>query len=542
VHNSEALVNPLGFCRAGRFWLVIPVLAMVISGCAMIGPDFSRPSAKLSPEWLEAGDPRVKTEPTTYREWWKAFNDPVLDDLIQTAYRQNLSLRVAGVRVLEARAQVGIAIGQFFPQSQQLLGSENYNRTSERSAQAVSTEQFPTIGFSYNQVQVGFSANWELDFWGKFRRAILSADAGLLSSIAAYDSALVTLTGDVANTYVRIRTLEGRLEIARENVETQKESLKIAQARFQGGATSERDVQQALTQLNSTEATIPQLESLLRQQINALCTLLGLPPSDLKERLSGASGIPAVPIEIAVSMPADLLRRRPDIRSAEYQAAAQCAQIGVAKADLYPAFSLSGNFGFLAADIGRFALGDVTSWRSRNGSIGPAFQWNILNYGQITNNVRLQDARFQELIVNYQNTVLQAQQEVENGLVSFLKAQERVGSLVKAVDAAKRTVDLSVIQYREGATDYTTVLTAQKDLLSQQDNLAQGQGDIPQGLISVYRAFGGGWEIRGGHDFVPAEIKEDMENRTNWGNLLTPVAAEAPSAEKPGSLIRAPEW
>jgi NodT family efflux transporter outer membrane factor (OMF) lipoprotein len=540
--KREALVNPSDFRRVGRLWMMLLVSAMLLSGCAMIGPDFFRPSSKLSPEWLDAGDPRVKTEPTTYRDWWKAFSDLVLDDLIQTAYRQNLSLRITGVRVLEARAQLGIAIGEFFPQSQQLLGSENYNRTSQRSSQAVSAEQFPAIGFAYNQAQIGFSANWELDFWGKFRRAIQSADASLLSFIAAYDSALVTLTGDVASTYVTIRTLEDRLRIARENVETQNESLKIAQARFEGGATSERDVQQALTQLNSTEATIPQLETLLRQQLNALSTLLGLPPGDLGERLSGASGIPSVPMEVSVSLPADLLRRRPDIRSAEYQAAAQCAQIGVAKADLFPAFSLSGNFGLLATDIGQFKLGDVTSWRSRTGSIGPAFQWNVLNYGQITNNVRLQDARFQELIVSYQNTVLQAQKEVENGLVSFLKAQERVGSLVKAVNAAKRTVDLSVIQYREGATDYTTVLTAQKDLLSQQDNLAQGQGDIPQGLISVYRAFGGGWEIREGHDFVPAEIIENMQNRTNWGSLFTPAAAESPSAEGSGSLIRAPEW
>ena len=195
--------------------------------------------------------------------------------------------------------------------------------------------------------------------------------------------------------------------------------------------------------------------------MNALSLLLGLPPSRLNAVLSGASGIPKVAFQIAVGMPAELLRRRPDIRSAEYQAAAQCAQIGVAKADLFPAFSLSGNFGFLATDIGQFALGDVTSWRSRTGSIGPVFQWNLLNYGQITNNVRLQDARFQELIVTYQNTVLQAQQEVENGLVSFLKAQGRVSSLTDAAEAARQSVDLAMIQYTEGMTDFTTVLTAQ---------------------------------------------------------------------------------
>ncbi len=540
--EAEAMMAPYGLGRFTGLVAVVLLSVVLLSGCTKVGPDFLRPSAKVSDQWLEARDPRLKAAPATYREWWKAFNDPVLEELIQTAYRQNLSLRLAGVRVFEARAQLGIAVGELFPQSQQALGSANTNRYSERSISAPQVEQSRGVGFGYSQAQMSLSANWELDFWGKFRRGIESADASLLSSIAAYDNALVALTGDVASTYVQIRTLEERLRIARENVEIQKESLQIAEARFKGGATSERDVQQALTQLNSTEATIPQLETQLRQQLNALSTLLGLPPGQLGERLSGSSGIPAAPLEIAVGMPAELLRRRPDILSAEYQAAAQCAQIGVAKADLYPAFSLSGNFGFLATDAGQFALGDLSSWRSRTGSIGPAFQWNVLNYGQITNNVRLQDARFQELIVTYQNTVLQAQQEVENGLISFLKSQERVGSLTRAADAAKRTVDLSLIQYREGATDYTTVLTAEQALISQQDSLAVGQGDVPQGLIAVYRAFGGGWEIREGDNFIPVDTREVMEKRTNWGNLLTPAAAEPPSPEKRDTLFRAPDW
>ena len=542
VLNAEAVGAPSRFVRCAGLVQVLVLCAGLLAGCTLVGPDFLRPSAKVSDQWLEAQDPRLKAAPATYREWWRALNDPVLEELIQTAYRQNLSLRAAGVRVFEARAQLGIAVGNLFPQSQQVQGSANYNRYSERSTSAPQTALGGSVGFDYSQVQAGFSANWELDFWGKLRRGVESADASLLSAIAAYDNALVTLTGDVASTYVQIRTLEERLRIAKENVVIQKESLQIAEARFKGGATSERDVQQALTQLNSTEATIPQLETQLRQQLNALSILLGLPPGHLGEKLAGTSGIPEAPLDIAVGMPAELLRRRPDIRNAEYQAAAQCAQIGVAKADLFPAFSLSGNFGFLASDIGQFALGDVSSWRSRTGSIGPAFQWNLLNYGQITNNVRLQDARFQELIVTYQNTVLQAQQEVEDGLVSFLKAQERVSSLTRAADAARRTVELSLIQYREGATDYTTVLTAEQSLLSQQDSLAQGQGDVPQGLIAVYRAFGGGWEIREGDTFIPADTREAMEKRTNWGNLLTPAAAEPPSPEKRDALFRAPDW
>ncbi len=352
----------------------------------------------------------------------------------------------------------------------------------------------------------------------------------------------MTLTGDVASTYVLIRTLEDRLQIAEQNVAIQKESLKLARVRFQTGVTSERDVQQAIAELKNTEAAVFQYDTQLRQAKNALCTLLGLPPSRLDDVLSGTSGIPRAPLHVAVGMPADLLRRRPDIRLAEYQAMVLCAQIGIAKADLYPAFSLSGNFGFLASDVGQFQLGDLTSWKSRTGSIGPAFQWNVLNYGQITNRVRAQDARFQEALVSYQNSVLQAQQEVENGLVAFLNAQGEVGSLTEAVKAAKQGVDLAMIQYTEGVTDFTTVLTAQQNLLRYQLNLADAEGAAPQSLIAIYRALGGGWEIREGHDFIPPEMKETMEKRTDWGKLLTPAAVQQPTPATPASLIRAPDW
>ena len=224
---------------------------------------------------------------------------------------------------------------------------------------------------------------------------------------------------------MQIRTLEERLVIAHSNVEVQRESLNIAEIRFHGGTTSERDVEQARTVLASTEATIPQIEASLQQTKNALCVLLGIPPSPLDEILSGSSGIPTAPMQVAAGIPADLLRRRPDVRSAELRAAAQSAQIGVAKADLYPAFSLTGNFGFLSSDWSRFDLSDIFMAKSRAYSVGPSVQWNFLNYGQITNNVRVQDAAFQALVADYGNTVLSAQREVEDGLVAFAKAQQR---------------------------------------------------------------------------------------------------------------------
>jgi NodT family efflux transporter outer membrane factor (OMF) lipoprotein len=539
VCNAKAVSTLHPFRRSARIRHALLLVITLLTGCTMVGPDFLRPSTKLSDQWLEADDHRVETSPAVYRAWWKAFNDPVLENLIQTAYQQNLPLRIAGVRVFEARAQLGIAIGELFPQAQQALGSANFNRISETSPQLGAGAG---IDLSYMQAQLGVGASWELDFWGRYRRAIESADAGLLSSIAAYDSVLVTLTADVSSTYVLIRTTEALLRIAKENVEIQKESLKIARARFEGGVTSDRDVQQALAELKNTEATVFQLNTQLRQAKNALCTLLGLPPSHLDDVLSGTCGIPKVPSLVAVGIPADLLRRRPDIRRAEYQAVAQCAQIGVAKADLYPAFSLSGNFGLLSSDLGQFQLGDLTSWKSRTGSVGPAFQWNLLNYGQITNQVRFQDAKFQEALVSYQNIVLQAQQEVENGLISFLNAQGEVGSLTEAAQAAMKSVDLAMIQYTEGITDFTTVLTAQQNLLRYQNSLANSEGAVPQGLISLYRALGGGWEIREGHNFIPVEITETMEQRTDWGKLLTPAAVEPPTLDKRDLLLRTPDW
>jgi outer membrane protein TolC len=214
----------------------------------------------------------------------------------------------------------------------------------------------------------------------------------------------------------------------------------------------------------------------------------------------------------------------------------------VAKAELYPAFSLTGNFGVLSTDIGRVSLSDMFRWSSRNIQAGPSVQWNILNYGQITNNVRVQDARLQELLISYQNAVLTAQQEVEDNLIAFLKAQEQAASLAQSATAASGALDLAIQQYREGTVDFTTVLVAQQSLLSVQDNLATALGNIAGNLVGVYKALGGGWEVREGKDLVPPEIKEQMAKRTNWGKLLAPVSYNPLPPEEPKSLIRVPDW
>jgi len=526
---------------------LLPIfIGLFLSGCFKVGPNYSRPPVAVSEAWLDVGDQRVKPEATQYRNWWRVFDDPVLDRLVDQAYRENLSLKIAGVRVLEARAQLGIAVGELFPQTQQASGSLQYIRPSEQSSQLVLASASglspASSTISFWQSQIGLGANWEIDFWGKFRRAIESGNANWLASIANYDNALVSLTSNVANSYIQIRTLEKRVVIARENIETQKESLRIADARYQYGTASELDVDQAKTVLYNTEASIPPLEALLRQAKDSLSVLLGLPPSHLADELAGSSDIPLSPTEVIVGIPADLLRRRPDVRSAELQAAAQCAQIGVTKADLYPALSLTGSFGFVSTDLGKASLADMFKWSSRNIQAGPSFQWNIFNYGQITNNVRVQDARFQELLITYQNAVLAAQQEVEDSLIAFLKAQEQAESLARSATAAKGALDVAIRQYREGIVDFTTVLVAQQALLNVQDNLATTLGNIASNLVGVYRALGGGWEVREGNDFVPSEIKKEMAKRTGWGKLLAPTSYNPLPAEEPKSLIRLPDW
>jgi NodT family efflux transporter outer membrane factor (OMF) lipoprotein len=347
-----------------------------------------------------------------------------------------------------------------------------------------------------------------------------------------------------------IRTFEERLAIARKNVEIQERSLNIADVRFRNGATTELDVQQAKTLLFNTQATIPALEAGLRQSQNALSILLGKPPGTIQKILGQEGKIPAPPTQVAVGIPADLLRRRPDVRGAELQAAAQSALIGVAKADFYPSVALLGSIGLSATEnssttaSGNSGIGEWFTSSSLTYMGGPSVTWNIFNYGQISNNVRTQDARLQQLLVNYQNVVLQAAQEVEDSTVGFVRSQEQSRYLTESVTAALRSVDLAVIQYRDGAADYTRVLNTQQALIVQQDQSTVTRGDIARNLIAMYRALGGGWQMRAGRDFVPEATKDVMSQRTNWGDILTPEEAKTliPPSTTPDDSYRWPDW
>ena len=502
------------------------VVPLCCAGC-LVGPDFSSPSAPVAEKWLESDNPSVDTRNQEYRDWWTVFHDPVLNRLIEIAYNQNLTLVSAGTRVLEARAQLGVAIGEFYPQVQQGNGSVTYIRPSHSD-----TTQFPVnVAHNFWRDSLGLTVNWELDFWGKFRRAIESADASYLASIANYDYVLATLLGDVATTYIGIRTLQTQIQIAEENIVKQKKALAIAEAKYHGGTATKLDVYQAENVLGQTESTIPQLTIQLNQGFNALAVLLGMPPQPMDALLRGSSGIPVPPKTVAVGIPADLVRRRPDIRAAELAAMAQSAQIGIAEANLYPAFSLTGTFGTAASNVGRGKLKRVFEGRGITFAFGPAFQWNILNYGQITNQVRVEDAALQTLLVNYQNTVLQAQQQVENGLTSFLQGREQVDFLRQSVAAANAALGLAFLQYNLGTRDFTTVLTAEQNLYTAQNNLAMAEGNVSAGLASVYEALGGGWQIRADNEFVPAATAEEMRQPNQLGRAA--AAAGHPAAAGP---------
>jgi len=515
---------------------------LVNAGCT-VGPDYAKPEAAVESKWINQSDARVSQREAKLGGWWKVFKDPDLDRLVEEARRQNLTLQLAGVRILEARAQLGIATGSEYPQLQQLNGDLGFQQISQH---APNTTRI--IDRNFGSVGIGFDAGWELDLWGKFRRGVESSLANLDASVASYDDALVSLTAEVVRTYVLLRTNEARIQVARDNVKIQQRTLDIADALFSGGLITELDYLQAKSLLNSTLATIPPLQASVRQAKNALGVLLGKTPGSIDSYVAETRPIPAAPAEIAVGVPADLLRRRPDIRLAERQLATQSALIGVAKADLYPHFSLLGSINLRASDAaltfasgGASELSDLFNAKSFQYFIGPSLSWDIFNYGRITNQVRVEDARFQQLIADYRSTVLNAAKEAEDATISFLKAQEQRNELQQTYEAAKRSTELSLYQYQEGLVDYQRVLDSQRSLVSSQETLASISGDIATNLIALYKALGGGWETRTEKDFVNKPIQQQMHERTNWGKLLEPGELDLPEKEK-NNRWRLPDW
>jgi NodT family efflux transporter outer membrane factor (OMF) lipoprotein len=511
-----------------------------------VGPNYCRPPAPAAERWIQAGDPRVQEHQLEFAEWWSVFEDPVLTGLIETAYHNNLNLRAAATRVLEARARQAIAVGGFFPQTQQITGQ--YNRVNlsyfqpNNVVRIFQQEGLVNNGNSpftnhYDDWTTGFTASWELDFWGRIRRSVESTNATLDAQVENYDDALVSLLGDVASNYIQYRITQQRIKIAEDNVKIQQRVLDLVEQQFKVGINrvTKLDVEQARTVLEQTRSTIPSLQIVQGQANDVLCILLGVPPHDLASVLGpgpelGKSPIPHRPDWVAVGVPADLLRRRPDVRSAERQVAAQSAQIGIAEADLYPTIAITGTIGYDAEFFSK-----LFNANSFFGSLTPNFRWNILNYGRVLNNVRQQDVRTQELVASYQNRVLTAAQEVQTNLRGFLLAQEQAEHLAKSVEAARAATELGVQQFRTGTVDFNRVFNLETTLVQQQDQLANSQGSPSLYLVAVYRALGGGWQLR----CRPENAGDDAVVPAAASPAATPAPAPAPAAG--GETLPAPQ-
>jgi NodT family efflux transporter outer membrane factor (OMF) lipoprotein len=493
--------------------LVASAAMVVSSGCTSfsewcqngfkVGPNYHKPPAPVADEWIDSRAKGVNVATADLCGWWKAFNDPKLDALIEQAYQQNLTLRSAGTRILAARAERNIALGYLLPQQQDAFGDYSHFQFSRNTALS-SGRGTPTTLRVADNYAVGANLSWELDFWGRFRRSVESANAELDASVEHYDDALVLLISEVASTYVEIRVFQQRLKYVAENIVIQSELAKQAEERLKGGVGRKIDQGQMRSNLYDTLALKEQFEIGLRQANNRLCVLLGLPVRDLLPEL-GAGEIPVMPPEVAVGMPADLLRRRPDVRRAERQVAAQSARIGVAESDLYPHISLLGTLGY---DAAKFP--DLFSPGSLFGRIGPSLRWDILNYGRLLNAIRVQDALFQTAVVDYQNLVLQAGREVEDGVVLFLRSQSQTRQLTESANEAKIAADEAVVLSKDVKFDLNRAFVTSNFLVQQQDKLAQTRGNIAQGFIQIYKALGGGWEIRlpaGGAGYCGGELR-----------------------------------
>jgi len=511
------------------------ILFFCLNACFMVGPNYHEPQKLVAKHWIKRPS-EVKETRARNANWWTVFHDPTLTSLIHCGYEHNLSLQSAAAHVLQTRAQLAQSVGELYPQQQAMIGNLTYQRIGGQSFQFVLPSTFTTA-------LMGFTATWELDFWGKYRRAILANDAAFLASYAAYDNALVMLTSDIAMVYISIRTTEELIRVTKENIQVQAIALKLAQSRYRAGQNSLLDVEQAQTEYSQTESTLPTLRSELQRQKDLLGVLIGTTPDHVEALLVKKQGIPQAPAKVAVGIPRETLINRPDIFQARMEAIAQSEAIGAAKANLYPAFSLTGTFAFASNTIGNSSLGNLFDWSNRTVTAGPTVNWPLLNYGQITNAVRQQDAVYQQAELNYLNLVLKAQQEVQDEITQFIETRASEQFLVTANRAAVKSTQLAIIRYREGESDFTPVLDAERQQLKVQTSLTNAKGEIPKALVALYRALGGGWQIRKCNDIVPLRIREEMTARTNWGTLLKQQNHQPPGSKQQQTAdLYLPNW
>ncbi len=461
------------------------MFALVSCGCT-VGPDYVQPETQTPDAWHAAAVEGLEEGDATLQTWWRVFDDELLNDLVLRSAGGNLTLREALWKVEEARALRGVSAAGRKPQVG-FSADANRSLPSENGALG---DFAPEDGFeAANSFSTGVGASWELDVFGRIRRQVEAADAATEASVEAYRDVLVSLYAETALAYVNVRTAQERLRIAHANVETQENTLQLTKDRFDAGLVSALDVAQAESNLANTFSLIPVIERDLNEGLNRLAVLLGEHPGTLHAELDQDVEILEEPEVVVVGLPTELLRQRPDVRRAERLLASQTAQIGVATADLYPTFSLSGFLGLDALGLGDLASSDSVTW-----DVGLPIRWNIFSGGRIRSQIRAEEARTNQLLARYEQTVLNALEESENAMVAYAKEVARRGSLSQAVDATQRSLELVMTQYTAGLTDFQNVLDTQRTLLVREDDLAVAEGLVIGNLVRLYRALGGGWD------------------------------------------------
>jgi multidrug efflux system outer membrane protein len=479
------------------------VIGLILSGCATVGPNYTMVEPDAPIKWhteLAGGLTTEVLQPETMARWWGTLNDPELESLVERAIKGNLDLKNARARVRDARASRGVSRADLFP-TLDASGSATRSRSSENSGTGKESKLY----------SAGFDAGWELDVFGGTRRAIEAAQADLEATQEELHDVLVSLLAEVALNYVEARTYQARLAVTETNINSQEETYELNRSRYHAGIIDELTVQQSLYNLENARSQISTLQTGLAAAKNRLAVLLGKKPGEVHQELSKKKPIPMLPVTVAVGVPAETLRNRPDVRQAERNLAAQTARIGVATADLYPKFQLMGTIGLESISTGNFLESASRIW-----SIGPGISWSIFHGSAIRQKIKAQSALQEQALIQYESAVLNAQEEVENVLVAYAKEQRRRESLARATDAAKRVVLLAMDQYQAGLVDFSNVLISQRSLLSSQDELAQSEGAVVSNLVRLYKALGGGWK-----SLEPATDRSD--NLTKGGSVLAVI-------------------
>ncbi len=520
---------------------IAALMMLMHSGCSEVGPDFPGVNKPNMPSNWEKKKGHSDAD---IAQWWKIFHDPVLNKLIIKTYAQNLDLKAAGLRIVQARAALGISEGLYFPQVQTLSGDLSSSRTGHGSSR-----------YDVAAASVNFDMAWEMDVWGKYARGIESSEADLYASVASYRDIMVSVISEVARNYISYRTAEERMGYASRNITIQARVTEMTKIQFNAGNVSELDMQQSRSQLYATRATLPAFELSKVNARNAIAVLMGVNPEQVNKLLkfnsdredtvnkylSSTKGtmqikdgdkdslniklIPTARFNPYNKIDAELLTRRPDIKVAEYTAQSDNAKIGSAAAELYPSFTLFGNIGINSnnASGSWLSAGDAVGV-----TVGPSFSWNIFQYGRIKNNIRLQDAIFEESLVNYNNKVISAMSEVSNSLYGYRLTKEQQKENMQAVNASVRAFNISMIQYNDGLVSYQRLLSTVEKLTAQQDQYAQIKGKLATNIIALYKSLGGGWQMSRGKAYLSVETAEKMKKSVDWDTYLDPEMTRLP--------------